>query len=261
MEEKCYTVYMHICPNNKKYIGITGQKPEKRWGHGTNYSNNKHFTNAIKKYSWKNIQHKILYEHLTKEEAEQKEIELIAFYKSNQRKYGYNILEGGNAKDGLPEDIRKIIALKHKGKSLTEEHKKKISEAEKGKKVSKETCEKISIALKGKPKSKEAIEKSKIKKIGKPTWNKGKHGIYTEEQLKKMSQNTTKLWQNKEYRNKNCKKVLCVELNIVFDSVTEARKYFNIKSNSHICECCSGKLKSAGKYNGQKLHWKYIKEE
>ena len=41
-------------------------------------------------------------------------------------------------------------------------------------------------------------------------------------------------------------------------SQAEAKKYFNMKSNSHICECCSGKLKSCGKYNGKKLHWKYI---
>ena len=169
MEEKCYTVYMHVFPNNKVYVGITCRKPKYRWDNGNGYKNNKYMTNAIQKYGWNNIEHKILFTDLMKEEAERKEIELIAFYKSNQRKYGYNILEGGNVKDGLPEDIRKIIALKHKGKSLTEEHKKKISEAEKDKKVSKETCEKISIALKGKPKSKEAIEKSRIKKIGKPT--------------------------------------------------------------------------------------------
>ena len=38
MENKCYTVYMHICPNGKKYIGITKQKPIKRWGYnGINY--------------------------------------------------------------------------------------------------------------------------------------------------------------------------------------------------------------------------------
>lgn len=261
MEEKCYTVYMHIFPNNKVYVGITCRKPKYRWDNGNGYKNNKYMTNAIQKYGWNNIEHKILFTDLMKEEAERKEIELIAFYKSNQRKYGYNILEGGNAKDGLPEDIRKIIALKHKGKSLTEEHKKKISEAEKGKKVSKETCEKISIALKGKPKSKEAIEKSKIKKIGKPTWNKGKHGIYTEEQLKKMSINSKKMWQKKEYREKMCKKVICIELNIIFNSVTEAAKYFNFSNNSHISECCKGKLESCGKYNGIKLHWKYIKEE
>ena len=55
----------------------------------TNY-----FTNAIKKYGWANIEHKILYTNLSKEEAEQKEIELIKEYKSNKREYGYNLTEG-----------------------------------------------------------------------------------------------------------------------------------------------------------------------
>lgn len=261
MEEKCYTVYMHICPNNKKYIGITKQNPKYRWGHGTNYSNNKHFTNAIKKYSWENIQHKILYEHLTKKEAEQKEIELISYYKTTEAEYGYNILKGGNASNGLSNETRKIIADKIRGRKLTEEHKEKIKKSLLGRKMSEEWKQKISKSLTGKKMSKESVEKARLKKIGKSPWNKGKNNIYSKETLKKMSQNTTKLWQNKEYRNKNCKKVLCVELNIVFDSVTEASKYFNMKSNSHICECCSGKLKSAGKYNGQKLHWKFAKEE
>ena len=127
--------------------------------------------------------------------------------------------------------------------------------------MSEEWKQKISKSLTGKKMSKESVEKARLKKIGKSPWNKGKNNIYSKETLKKMSQNTTKLWQNEEYRNKNCKKVLCVELNIVFDSVTEARKYFNMKSNSHISECGGGKLKSAGKYNGEKLHWKDIKEE
>ena len=31
MAEHKYAVYMHIFPNKKKYIGITGQKPKERW--------------------------------------------------------------------------------------------------------------------------------------------------------------------------------------------------------------------------------------
>lgn len=27
-----YSVYEHICPNGKRYIGITGRNPKIRWG-------------------------------------------------------------------------------------------------------------------------------------------------------------------------------------------------------------------------------------
>ena len=37
MENKNYTVYMHICPNGKRYIGITKLKPQERWGNGKSY--------------------------------------------------------------------------------------------------------------------------------------------------------------------------------------------------------------------------------
>lgn len=258
MEDKCYTVYMHVCPNNKKYIGITKQLPEKRWAKGLNYSNNKHFMNAIKKYKWENIKHEILFTNLTKKEAEEKEIKLISYYKSNNQKYGYNILKGGNVSDGLPKEIRQQIANKRKGKHLTEKQKNKIRNSLIGRKMSEEWKNKISKSLTGKKKNKNSIEKMRKTKIGKEPWNKGKKNIYSQETLNKMSENSKKMWKNKEYREKNCKKVLCIEMNMVFESISSAKKYFNIKSTSHISECCNGKLKSCGKYNGKKLHWKYV---
>ena len=96
MKERNYTVYMHICPNNKKYIGITKLKPKDRWKNGKSYKTQQLFFRAIQKYGWDNIKHEILFSNLTKEEAEQKEIELIALYKSNQREYRYNVENGGN---------------------------------------------------------------------------------------------------------------------------------------------------------------------
>ena len=87
--EKKYIVYKHIFPNNKVYIGMTSKKPIYRWNNGKAYMNNKNIINAIKKYGWKNVKHEILYENLTKEVAEGKEIELITEYKSNNIKYGY----------------------------------------------------------------------------------------------------------------------------------------------------------------------------
>ena len=61
-----YSVYKHICPNGKVYIGITMQNPKKRWKNGAGYKNNKYFWNSIVKYGWDNICHDILYENLTK---------------------------------------------------------------------------------------------------------------------------------------------------------------------------------------------------
>lgn len=91
-----YSLYVHITPNNKFYIGITKQKPVKRWLNGKGYQRQSYFYNAILKYGWKNIQHIILYSNLTKEDAENKEILLIKLLKSNNRKYGYNIENGGH---------------------------------------------------------------------------------------------------------------------------------------------------------------------
>ena len=91
-----YKVYMHIAPNGKKYIGMTKLKPKLRWNNEKGYTSNDYFFRAILKYGWDNIKHEILFSGLTKGEAEQKEIELIAKYKSNEREYGYNIDNGGN---------------------------------------------------------------------------------------------------------------------------------------------------------------------
>lgn len=94
---KKYYVYRHTCPNGKVYIGITGRNPSVRWANGKGYSNS-YFYNAISKYGWQNIKHEILFDSLTKEEAEAKEIELIAEHKSNHKEYGYNIAVGGEAR-------------------------------------------------------------------------------------------------------------------------------------------------------------------
>lgn len=77
-----YCVYKHTNKiNNKIYIGQTCQKPEYRWGSdGQNYKNNPYFYSAIIKYGWNNFTHEIIYNNLTAEEANQKEIELIKLY-------------------------------------------------------------------------------------------------------------------------------------------------------------------------------------
>ena len=54
MSKEEYTVYIHTNKsNNKVYIGITKQTPERRWGkNGINYKSTPYFYSAIKKYGW-----------------------------------------------------------------------------------------------------------------------------------------------------------------------------------------------------------------
>ena len=94
--DKKYCVYKHTSPSNKVYIGITCKSPTDRWASGFGYSHQTYFFRAIVKYGWINFKHEILFDGLTKEEAENKEVELIAHYKSTDLNFGYNIDLGGN---------------------------------------------------------------------------------------------------------------------------------------------------------------------
>ena len=65
--ENNFTVYCHISPNGKKYVGITAQEPEVRWNNGLGYKHrNPHFWRAIQKYGWNNIEHIVLANNLSK---------------------------------------------------------------------------------------------------------------------------------------------------------------------------------------------------
>lgn len=93
-ENAIYTVYIHISPSNKYYVGLTKLKPSERWGmHGQMYKKQA-FYNAIIKYGWNNFQHEIIAEHLTRDEACQMERTLIKVLDSNGS-HGYNQDEGG----------------------------------------------------------------------------------------------------------------------------------------------------------------------
>ena len=108
---RLYIVYKHTNQvNNKVYIGITCRKPHRRWGsRGQNYSSNEFFYNDIKKFGWDNFKHEILIHGLTPEQASMWEIKLIAFYKSNNPKCGYNRDRGGIRELAFIEDTSRVI--------------------------------------------------------------------------------------------------------------------------------------------------------
>lgn len=152
---KDWKVYILIFPNDKKYVGITSQKVQHRWRNGKGYQNSPAIYNAIIMHEWENIEKNILYTHLTKEEAEIMEVKLITKYKSNQKKYGYNIQNGGHSVGYLSQETKSKISKSKKGKGLgkdnpfynkthTAETKAKLSRLAKGRKHTGEARNKIS---------------------------------------------------------------------------------------------------------------------
>lgn len=97
-QDKTYCVYKHTNKlNGKVYIGITSQKPEKRWKNGYGYEGNEYFYRAIQKYGWHDgFDHEILTNGLNKETACEMEIELIKAYDSTNPNKGYNFSFGGD---------------------------------------------------------------------------------------------------------------------------------------------------------------------
>lgn len=90
-----WTVYAHIAPNGKMYVGITSRKPEYRWRDGYGYTKSSHLWSAIQKYGWDNFQHEIIASGLTKEEAGNMERLLIDRLGLMDPRHGYNMSIGG----------------------------------------------------------------------------------------------------------------------------------------------------------------------
>lgn len=120
-----WIIYKHTFPNGKHYIGKTSQIPEDRWGkNGSRYQKQKLIWRAIQKYGWDNVIHEILYTNLSKEEANDKEIECIKKYHSHYKDPegpGYNITKGGEGYLIIDEEQRqKIIQQWEEGQTVRE---------------------------------------------------------------------------------------------------------------------------------------------
>ena len=267
-----YKVYKHEnLINGKVYIGITSMDVKKRWENGNGYSKQQLFWRAIQKYGWHSFSHEILYDGLSKEDAEQKEIELIATYNSNNPEYGYNIQNGGNSLGKHSKETRKKISESNKGKFITPEQRLKTSNTLKGRKMPLEIRKKISESLKGEncywygktsptkgrvsppdelkrrsesQKGKSLSEETKKKisealKGEKSIWYGKKH---TDESIAKMKENAS-----------NKRMVRCVETGITYDSIHDAGDKNNINYRN-IHSVCAGKRNIAGGF-----HWEYVR--
>lgn len=131
--EKKYIVYIHECPNKKKYVGVTSRKTYQRWHGGNAYKFNNEFTDDIKKYGWENIKHTVIEKNLSQNEAYNLEQRLIKKYNTTNKDFGYNKQNGGE-KGKNTYDIKSKISIKLKGRKLSETTKKKLREQKLGNK-------------------------------------------------------------------------------------------------------------------------------
>lgn len=219
--EYTYTVYMHIIPNGKRYIGITKNDVIKRWNNGRGYKTSTLFYKAIKKYGWNNIKHIILFKNLSKEDACKKEKELIKKYNTFNSKYGYNIALGGINGNIFSNEIKEKISQRTKEamkdpliRSKLKEHRKNQISPMKGKKLSEE--HKLKLVHNG-MKGKKHTEKSKL-----------------------LMRKNIKLK----------RKVICLETNTVYESICEASRKTNIDYRNIHRSCNKG-------FQTKGLHWKY----
>lgn len=254
-----YIVYMHTCPNGKKYIGITGQSAERRWqkGKGYAYGSNDYFYNAIKKYGWDNIKHDIIFRNLTKEEAEEKEKMLISKYNTTDRNFGYNRENGGSSFGKHSEEYKKRMSNMQKeiwknsperriamsklrtGTHLSEETKEKLRQANLGKKYSKEVVEKRASKMRGTKRPEVSARMKEYWKIGKV---KGNTGGTTTKKQREAARKNAKIAQ--EYVKKPILQ-FDKQGNFIaeFPSSVEAMRKLNLP-NAHISAVCNGKRKT-----------------
>lgn len=245
--DRSYCVYKHTCPNGKVYIGMTGQKPEVRFGRGSGYRNNPHFYQAIQKYGWDQIEHSILQQGLDRETAMAIEKELIANYQSCDHRFGYNMTYGGESGPKLTDYVKKDISDKLKlyyaipenrekavrratGKRHTEETRRKMSESHKN--IGDTIRKKLSLSARG---------RKYPDRIRPPM---------TEQTKQKIS--ASKKGKHYGGSGRKPKPVLCVETDTIYESITAAGKSIG-KECSSIRKCCCGIRNQAHGY-----HWRYV---
>ena len=255
----CYTNKI----NGKKYVGQTTQTLEARAGtRGQKYQSK--FKQAIIKYGWDSFEPTIL-ETINLEES-------LLFKKLNERecfyikqfdsfKHGYNSTPGGDGKGKVAsaETRERIRQAQFRRPPISEETRYKLSVTQKGKKKGNtENYKKAAAKRKGIPISEETRAKlsaAQLAIVHSESYihpNKGKH--LSEETKAKLS--TARLgqepWNKGMYVGANCRKILCVETKIVYDSIAGAARALDIYPQS-IGQVLRGRCKTAGGY-----HWEYV---
>jgi len=268
--------------NGKIYIGQDSKNDDKYIGSGYLLSE------AIKKYGKDNFKKEILDICEDKKDLDNKEIYWIKYYKSTDKKIGYNISNGGTGgklvevewkkgrsyEEAYGEDkakeIKEKFSIERKGKkrgwknTTPEETGKKISEVLKSKDIkrSEENKEKISIKLKEYFKSEKGIiaknklsEYHKNKKLSNETKKKLSISMKGKSPKKLDVHSTSKIWFFYDDENR-----LILETIGNLNNTLKNLKinWRNIKKFSNLNECLEYKLENKIKY---KIYYKLFYEK
>lgn len=212
------------------YIGKTINSVELRFrqhiNDANNYKDNSILHNAMRKYGYNNFVIEPIEEDIPNELLNQKEIYYISLFKSTKQYGNYNLTnggDGGRTYSKLNENTFWILVDKLKDL---------------------ENYPQIDLIA-----DEFNVDASEIAKIN--------QGIYWHQDNLEYPIRKTK--QKRKDRGKWCgsknpraRRVECIELNMIFDTITEANKYFGVK-HSHISSCCSGNRNKALGY-----HWRYV---
>lgn len=255
--------------NGKQYIGQHKIKKEQDYYIGSG----KILKDAIKKYGKENFTKETLVLCKTKEEANILERQYIKEYQADLNPQFYNLAKGGDG-GGFeyyaeylkthPEEAARIKQSRAEGvRAWQQNNIEKLSELGKQNIIKCHQWMKENpdlVKINGNPESlkkwmnenpEQAMQNRKKGTQALIEWNK----THPEQLKQNLALGPLA---NKE---KNGKKIICLNNNKIFASIREAENYYQTYKDA-IGRCLRGQLKTAGKdpETGEKLRWKYLEE-
>lgn len=253
-----YITTNHV--NGKKYIG---QKNYDKRGNWKKYlGSGVILAKAIQKYGKENFSKEVVEECESKEQLDEREKYWIAYYDAVNSDNFYNIASGGDGGNTLSGFTKEQMII----------HSKKQSKAKKGiinqgkdnsmakqviclnnMKIFDTTVEAAKYANTKDYMIQQCCANKQVKTAGNdPITNERLQWEYYYKDKKYEFISFKKNWENIKT------KVICEELNIVFDSIVDGANYIGKTPHTLWCHL-HGYAKSCGKTNdGAKLHWKYV---
>lgn len=240
---------------NKSYIGVDSYFPKRLRQHQSMLLNNKHknkyLQSSYNKYGKDNFTFELLETCIDRETMLLKEIELIKLYNSLEN--GYNHTVGGEGSFGYKHSEESISKMSSWERIVTPEWRKAISDATRGKSKKKGIKrinhpdysrwiggEKHPVA---KLKQQDVNNIRKLYNDGETQLSLSKKFNITKTQVYNIVKN--KSWKNpnyklslerEKYKNSNGKSpiytnIICIEDEIVFTSIKDAREHYNCSHN------------------------------